>query len=412
MWSIVDVTVNGAAANAAFTDGAPLSARRGGAPGAVRLWVEGAGGLDFASLLIDANGQSRLAIGGVTYCFVTDISISIVIRSIMLRGAPTFVAWPQAAGAFAGVATPLIPTTELTPSAYAAVQEMETFGIIPYRNDPNGGKSKAQIEALGRQYFPYSPHSYELALSVYDWTTADFFRMDLFNLYRYTQAPGEPLDSAQIAQGIWTSRWGSYTPSDPDFMNSFLMSPASTLGEVERQLSSVENKLSGLLAGLKAATQTAMMAMPRTLTSVYPALYSGQVAIQNLGQPAMAVYFEEYPGNAGPVGSTMGMPIDEALKGFMAPNATLTLKSFISFTNDQEGAMHYSNGILLSLTPPSGKVDWGEDITYITPLSDQDDKIEYTLHPGAQLVVTGTHQETFSGKTITVIDLSLERLFR
>ncbi|MCZ6771640.1 MAG: hypothetical protein O7G83_06590 [Proteobacteria bacterium] len=386
-----------------MSDGLALNAPRDDVGASVRLLLDGVGHLDITNHGPNGNGQSVLDVNGEQAAFSGSAPLGIALIPTLLRGAPTYTC--AITGFGAGMILVASPVA-FDNADIISVQNMEAAGIIPYRNVPNGGKSKAQIQALADQYFPFDANNYEIALSVYDWTTADFFRMDLFNLYRYTALPSFPLDNAQIAMGIWTADWGSYKPSNSDFMNSFMMTPASSMQDVEAQLSSVADRLGPLLQSLRGLTVASMKALPRISTIRYPALYSGQVSIQNLGKDAVAVYFEEYPGNAGPVGVPMGKPIAEALNGFMATGSTLTFKSFTSFTNDQAGAMHYSNGIMLSLTPLAGAT-WGEQITYITPLSDEADKVEYTLLPGSQVTVTGHRVVPHNGTDITVIDLTL-----
>jgi hypothetical protein len=283
---------------------------------------------------------------------------------------------------------------------------MEKTGLIPYRNIPTGGKSAAEIASLGRQYFPFTPYSYEIALAIYDWTTADFFRMDLFHLYRYTQLTKSPLDMAQIANGIWTANWPPYVPSNADFMNSFMMIPAESLSDVSSQLDKVAGSLQVYLDALARLIIAGKYALPRVSQLSQPFLYSGQVAISNLGESAFPIYFQEYPGNAGPVGKVMAMDLDVALDTFMAPSNVVILKTFISFTNSLNDAMHYQNGIVLKLSPPAQLRTWGDGITYITPLSDEANKIEYTFSPGANIQIDSFEKKTVNQKQVTIIDMT------
>lgn len=400
MWKILSATLNGkTSAQIHVSDGKPIDSVRGPAGASFRLIVTGVGFLDLTDMghepggphywLIDINGQD--------YWYDGEGALSVDITSagqFRVTGDGNSLAGEMKA-------LPRIDKADLD-----LVIEMERQGLIPYRDDPNGHKTKQQLEALGKQFFPFSANSYELALSVYDWTTADFFRMDLFHLYRYVALPKAPLDMAQIASGIWTANWPPYVPSNADFMNSFMMKPAASLAEVGAQLDRVAVPLKTDLDALARVTAAAKYALPRVSTLSKPELYSGQVAISNLGESAFAVYFLEYPGNAGPVGTPMAMELEQALGSFMAPGHTLTLKSFISFTDSLQDAMHYQNGIVLKLRPPAGARTWGEGITYITPLSDEDDKIEYTFSPGARVRINSFEKQTVSGKEVVVIDMS------
>ena len=100
------------------------------------------------------------------------------------------------------------------------------------------------------------------------------------------------------------------------------------------------------------------------------------------------------------------MNLDDALSSFMAPGNIVTLKSFISFTDNLEDAMHYQNGIVLKLSPPPSANTWGEGITYTTYLSDESDKIEYPFSPGAQLQINSFEKQVINDKEVTSIDIT------
>ena len=129
-------------------------------------------------------------------------------------------------------------------------------------------------------------------------------------------------------------------------------------------------------------------------------------AINGSGESAFPIYFQEYPGNAGPVGKVMAMDLDVALDTFMAPSNVVILKTFISFTNSLNDAMHYQNGIVLMLSPPAQLRTWGDGITYITPLSDEANKIEYTFSPGANIQINSFEKKTVNQKQVTIIDMT------
>jgi len=68
--------------------------------------------------------------------------------------------------------------------------------------------------------------------------------------------------------------------------------------------------------------------------------------------------------------------------------------------------MHYQNGIVLVLNPPTGKRSWGDGITWITPLSDESNKIEYTFSPGAQIQIDNYSTKIIDSKTIIIIEMT------
>ena len=400
MWTIESATVNGAPSSGVFmSDGKPISTERGPAGVSIRMIADGIGFLDFTDLGHQEGGPHywALDLNGQTYWYDG-------------LGSPAINLSSDGSFAAAGDGNQIAGSVKVLPQIFGVdielIQTMEYAGLIPYRNDPNGGKSPAEIAALGCQYFPFTSNSYELALAVYDWTTADFYRMDLFHLYRYTWLPHAPLDMAQIANGIWTANWQTYVPSNADFMNSFMMVPAKSLSDVASQLAKVASPLNVYLGALKRLAIAGKYALPRVSQLSQPFLYSGQVAISNLGESAIPIYFQQYPGNAGPVGSVMAMDLDVALDTFMAPFRVVTLKSFISFTNSLKDAMHYQNGIVLKLAPPAQGPTWGDGITYITPLSDEANKIEYLFSPGAVIQINSFEKQTINQKPVTIIDMT------
>jgi hypothetical protein len=400
MWTIQSVSVNGAPSSGVFmSDGQAISTERGPAGLSVRLIAAGIGFLDFTDLGHVAGGPHywALDLNGQTYWYD---GLGAPVINISSDG--TF----NATNDGNQISGSMKALPQILDADIESIQNMEKAGLIPYRNIPNGGKSPSEIAALGRQYFPFTPDSYEIALAIYDWTTADFFRMDLFHLYRYTQLADAPLDMAQIAGGIWTANWPPYVPSDADFMNSFMMLPANSLSDVSSQLAKVAAPLKQYLDALERVTMAGKYALPRVSQLSQPFLYSGQVAISNLGESAFPIYFQEYPGNAGPVGTVMAMDLDVALSTFMAPPKLVTLKSFLSFTDSLEDAMHYQNGIVLKLSPPPQLRTWGDGITYITPLSDESDKIEYTFSPGASIQINSFEKQTVNQKQVTIIDMT------
>ena len=277
---------------------------------------------------------------------------------------------------------------------------------IPYQNIPDEpGKTVEQIKSLGKLYFPFTQFSFELAMSIYDWTTADFTRIDYFKIFEYTGISDNLLDLDSIAEAIWSADWGQYSHSDKYYMNSFMMKPANSLDDVKKQLA---NKKDSLLINNNSEIniiEVALNALPRISTLKKPNLFSGQVSIGNLGSKHFATYFKEFPYNWDK-NEELEMPLDEALDTFIQPGKSITLKSPMSFTDSLDDAMHYSNGIVLIVTPKEGSLYW-EDTTYITPLSDGPNKTEYLFKPTTRFLVKSIEKKNLDKKTITVINLQV-----
>ena len=302
----------------------------------------------------------------------------------------------------------LKPMPTISPSDTYLLQEMMDLKIVPYQNIPDApGMTDAEIEELGRQYFPFTDYSKQLAFSVYDWTSPSFVRNVLFKVFAYTGIVNDPLDQKNIANVIWTSNWPPFTPQNVDYMHSFLMTPADSEADVRLQLSQVHKQLQTYCDAQNNLLKSAFYAMPRTSVSKVPQLYSGQPDMSNLGLDRYAAEFFEFPGNDGPVGTPMEMPFEEALQTIFKVNNTITTKCVVSCTEYRDSAVTYSNGILLVVNPPPGAVVW-ENANYITDLSDNPDKNEYTLPPGSKLLILDVKRETISDKEVYVFTLRIE----
>lgn len=265
---------------------------------------------------------------------------------------------------------------------------------IPYQNIPDApGKTIEEITALGQRLFPFSPHSFQLAMCVYDWTTASFTRMVFLKIFEYTgvgQAPF-PLDQRSIAQLIWASTWKPYKPSDADFMHSFMMAPAASLQAVETQLAAVAPGLHRFSTAENRLLSAALQSLPRISAPSRPRLYSGQMDIAQLGADRFGVQFLECPRNAGPVGAPLVDPFAGAVASYLAVGRAVTTKMAWSFTGCVGDAMRYSNGLLLVAECPEDSVVW-ETAACVTPLSDDPDKVEYTFMPGSRFEVQAVEE--------------------
>lgn len=402
MWAIHSVTNNSVPLQAAaFSDGNAVDAVRGPEGASFRLFAGSLGFLDFTDMGHQPGGPHywQILIDSAVYWYDGQGAIDLTINndgSYLITGDGNNL------------------SGHLTLPPVVSAQDMSTFkqmmsdNYIPYQNIPDEpGKTTAQLKALGLQYFPYSSDSFELAMAVYDWTTADFTRIDFMRLFAYTGVPNAPLDMNSIANSIWSANWPPYTPQNKDYMNSFMMVPADTLANVQAQLEAKAPALSSGVASESNVVSAAMRSMPRTTTQAKPKLYSGQVAIANLGPVHFATYFQELPANNNAALPPLEMPLVDAVKGFLAVGNTVTLKTFMSFTDSQQDAMHYSNGIVLIVSPPDGATIW-HNATYITPLSDGPEKVEYLFQPNTKFKVQEIDEIVQDGKTLTELYLQVE----
>lgn len=401
MWSISKVINNTSPLeNIAFSDGQPINAVRGPEGACFRLIINGHGFLDITDTGHQSDGPHywQLIINGNIYWYDGQGSVCLTINndgSFLVSGD---------GNSFSGSLIPLptISETDIDNFNWMLNQKYIPYQLIP--DDP--GKTIAEITKLGLQYFPYSAFSFVLAMSLYDWTTADFTRIDFMRIFKYTRVSGSPFDVDSIADAIWSADWPPYTPENSVYMNSFMMLPASTLQDVQSQLNSKAPTLNTNNISESNIINAALTSMPRTSCISVPKLYSGQVAISNLGPEHFATYFEEMPANSDPSLPPLQMPLANALSSFMAVKNSITLKSFMSFTDSFQDAQHYSNGIVIIVTPPNGAINW-EQSTYITPLSDGPEKTEYLFHPSTKFLVLDIQNVIINEKNMTELYLQV-----
>jgi len=401
MWAINHVTNNTLPLAAiGFTDNQDINAVRGPEGASFRLVISGVGFLDFTDTGNQPGGPHtwQLIINGNIYWYDGQGAIDLTING---NGSYTVT------GDGNDFSAKLTPLPLVSPADINNFNWMMKNKYIPYQNIPDEpGKTTEEIRKLGQQYFPYSEYSFELAMSLYDWTTADFTRIDFMRLFTYTGLVTKPLDMDSIANGIWTANWSPYTPQNKDYMNSFMMQPADSLQNVKEQLSEKALSLSVHNISESNVISAALSGMPRTSCISVPKLYSGQVAISNLGTEHFATYFQELPANSNATLPPLQMPLADALSSFMAIGNVITLKSFMSFTDSFQDAQHYSNGIVIIVSPPDGVATW-ESATYITPLSDGPDKTEYLFQPNTKFIVNDIQKVVIDDKKVTELTLQV-----
>lgn len=397
MWAIASL-INPNGQPVSMSDGQPISAVRGPAGASFRMIATGLGFLDFTDTGHQPGGPHwwQIVINGQIYWYDGQGALTVTLNSDN-----TFVV----TGDGNNISGSLLPLPVVSEADAGLLDQMMNLKIVPYQNIPDEpGKTDAEIRALGLQYFPFTPYSYELAMSVYDWTTASFARFVFFKVFAYTGLQGQPLDLPSIVEAIWSSSWPPYVPSNPDYMNSFLMAPATSYEDVYTQLLNVYQQLQAYNDAENRLVAAAFQSMPRTSVLAKPQLFSGQMDISNLGPEHFAPEFLQFPGNSGPATVPLQMPLDQALATFITVGSTISTKMVWSFTDSIADAMHYQNGILLIANSPAGAVVW-DAANYITPLSDGPEKTEYTFAPGTSFLIQDVGTQTIEGRTVIVITL-------
>ena len=381
-----------------FSDGGEVYAVRGGSGLSSRLIVGGQGFLDITDLIlpntvtIDLNGQY----------FSTSPDVRWFTFTLSLPGGGKFSA-TAGKSSINGVLKPL-PT--ISKDDVAFIDQMIKDKYVPYQDIPGPQKTVEEIKKLGEQFFPFTPHGFQLAMSVYDWTTASFARLVFLKVFEYTAMepnPFYPLNKSEVANMIWLSNWPPYTPYNEYYMRSFLMVPAKSLDDVKRQLEAVQQKLHEFSNVQNRLISAAVSALPRTSVFSKSRLFSGQVDIYQFGLDRFGTGFLECPLNSGPVTDSMTIDFEKVLSTYVSRGKIITTKMVWAFTDTVQDAIHYSNGILLVMNPTLGKV-W-EEATYITPLSHDYNKTEYIFPPRSRFEVLSVERTTVGGKELVIINL-------
>lgn len=302
----------------------------------------------------------------------------------------------------------LKPLPQIAAADVDYLDSMIAANIIPYAESKEyPGKSHDEIGALGKRLFPFTPHSFQLAMVIYDWTTPSFARMVFWDMFRYSGLIVEgvtPIDYPGLARAIWTSNWGSYTSQNADFMASLLMKPAWSHLEVELQLLNVRQELQKAVEMEDRLLAAAMQSLPRTSILSKQQLFSGQIDMDHLDMDSFGIEFAECPANNGPIQQPLKDSLETALSTYLVKGKGITTKVTWSFTDNLQDAMHYSNGIVLVLNPSYESRVW-ETASYVTPLSNDPKKIEYTTSPGSRFLIQSVEEANYRDRKLLVLTL-------
>ncbi len=382
------------------SDGRPINALRGPAGNSYKLWCSNYGYLMIDDIGYQSEGPKPYVLniegqkywydgeGALNFTFRSDGTFSIIGNGNQIHGSMT--------------SSPAVSDKSLT-----LFREMVEKKIIPYQKIPDDpGKTIEELQELGKQFFPTVDYSLELAMAVYDWTTACFFRIDLFSYFVYTKVEGLPIDQKSIADLIWSANWLPYTAHNQYFMMSLMMKPADSLESVQTQLAEHAPKLIEYNQAEEELITQAVMNLPRALVAEKPTLYHGGPDISNMSKDEFCAQFQELPANIGPVGRPLTLNFNESLTSILRPQNIITKKGFWSFTDSMKDAIHYSNGILVKVIPPENSEYW-PTAAYLTPLSDGPEKTEYLFVPGTSFKVYSHDWIEEEGKNLFLLTLIL-----
>lgn len=302
----------------------------------------------------------------------------------------------------------LHPMPVLEGATIEAFREMMELKIVPYLDPPSGTqKTNAQLEALGTQYFAGNPYSFDYAMSLYDWTSSSFIRQDLFNQLQYTGMAGRPLDLSTMARVIYGCSYPGYSYKDANFMNQFMMVPATTEQGIYEQLLGVYERVKPLAIAEMKVYENAVLALAPPTTAEYPQLFRGAMSMSggyNTGDFSPSMF--EFPGNDGPTSDPLYQAFDDALNGIFKPGSIITTKGPWSFSNDKAGAEVWQNGILITLNPPEGAESW-PGCSNITEFSLNPDTFEIDMPPPTRYRIDSYEWITIKEKPVCHFTMTL-----
>lgn len=379
----------------------------------VRLMLNPIACLDFRELTVDRGAKTLYINASNNLPYTGDANVDLTINAdntFTARVDATYVNGSSSQD----LKGPLELLGGISAEDVANFNAMLNMGLIPYRQIPAPGvpKSGSEISALADQFFPNNPYKYEMAYSIYDWTTANFFRFLTFTEMAYTSIPGNPLDLASIQSMIWEHYYApSYFAEDANFMNMFGLKAAQNEAQVASQLTAaVAAKLQPLVASELNILKYAVLNLPRISTSTYPQLFRGAMPLNTRPGFSSAKRFGasmmEFKGNSGPVGQPLEVALETAKAELFANGAYITPKACWSFTNTYNDAINYQNGIIVTVNPPAGYEYWPSGAS-ILPFSVNPGAVEFNFPTRTRYQIEDTGWVTVNGQKLLSIEATL-----
>ena len=395
MWKLNNIEFKSAESDVSFSDGLDLLTLRGGQGICFRLLVHNHGYLDIIDTGQQPGGpfESQLIISDQLYWYSGTGSFSISVNpngSFELSGDNNLVFGR------------LIPFPEIQEKDVKNLTWMMQHNYVPYHSHTSSTDIlESELREKGRQFFPFSPYSFQLAMAVYDWTTPNFMRMEYLRAFQYSTAP-KKLDTKSLSRYIWNS---SLFTDTKELANSFPIEPVSSIMEFEHQLNQKENHLVQLNDSEIDLLLAALAVLPPTTYMDQPVLY---VTSTEFGFPPseyLGALFEESPANQ-QGDAELPMPLEEALSTFIEEGKTLTIKGIIACTDSMDKALTQAGDVLLSITPPVNSVVWN-DVKNITSMSSQKNENRFVVKAGTRFQVEQIIRTQLFGKELTKIELRI-----
>uniref|UniRef100_A0A0W0EYD8 Uncharacterized protein n=1 Tax=Moniliophthora roreri TaxID=221103 RepID=A0A0W0EYD8_MONRR len=163
-----------------YSDGQPVigTPRSGPAPASYHFMVQHRGFIDITVFTIN---QTAIDVNGARMHFENNLASAskIVHLSLVVHDQTSFsIMVPsdehpfQVKRANKEIRASFKPFPHISSLDTSYMNQLITSNYVPYQTKP--GKTDQEIRDSGLRLFPWTPHSYQLAMATYDWTTASF----------------------------------------------------------------------------------------------------------------------------------------------------------------------------------------------------------------------------------------------
>lgn len=236
----------------------------------------------------------------------------------------------------------------------------------------------SRLQEIATEYFTgSSDQTFLIATSLYDWTTANFFRTKLVLNYRYDDGcmdQNAQLDIDTISDIIAGANWGRYKPTNKWFMNSFLLEPVEnnlpkieSVENIRLQLHAAKN-LNYMVFAESRVFDYALKQLPKTPVDTVQILSRGAY-VYGLELNEVAMFKPEN------VGNKIWYHASEIRDTVLYSGAIVTTRTPWSFIDNSVDAQKYSQGVIIHAHIADHCKYWG--CMYITPFSNNITKTEW-----------------------------------
>ena len=262
--------------------------------------------------------------------------------------------------------------------------EEESFQL---KQESPDAKSHSELDNIGSSYFSGYSFANLMALSIYDWTTANFFRQKLLLNYRYDfDKPSEfaEIDHKTISMIISKSNWYTYHPSNEWFMKSFGLEAVTNYTDNNNLINKIYNQSLGELKH----TSKYVFAESRMLDFALrhlPKIEADELPLLSRGAYPYGLEINEFNKFSQKDNSSIWYHINEFKETTLSNEQIITTRTPWSFVDNKADATKYSQGVIINVDLSPTCEYWG--CYYITPFSNNNTKTEYVCPQNSQFLI-------------------------